>query len=199
VKPSRPASTLASVLLPDPLGPMMAWIWPGATWSEMPRRISFSPMPACKFLISSIFWDPLFWNLSDGAFEAYAKKLLRFHGELHRQFAEYLLAEPVDDHAHGVLGGNTPLLAIEELVFADFGRGRLMLHLGGGLVHFDAGKGMRSALVAHKQRIALRIVARADGAAGDFHFAAVAVLAVARGNSLRQDRAAGVFADVDHL
>jgi hypothetical protein len=35
-----PASTAASVLLPDPLGPIIAWISPGFTSRLIPFRIS---------------------------------------------------------------------------------------------------------------------------------------------------------------
>src|SRR5687768_9815040 len=53
-KAGLPASTWASVLLPEPFGPMMAWISPAPIESEIPLRISFSPTFARKFLISSI-------------------------------------------------------------------------------------------------------------------------------------------------
>jgi hypothetical protein len=36
--PSRPASTLARVLLPEPLGPMMAQTSPGSTSRLRPRK-----------------------------------------------------------------------------------------------------------------------------------------------------------------
>jgi len=53
-KVSRPASTCDSVLLPEPLGPMMACTSPGRTTRSMPLRISFSPTRACSPRISSI-------------------------------------------------------------------------------------------------------------------------------------------------
>ncbi len=45
---SRPASTPASVLLPEPLGPMMAWTSPAGTASESPLRISLPPTRAWR-------------------------------------------------------------------------------------------------------------------------------------------------------
>ena len=53
-KASRPARTPASVVLPEPLGPMMAWTSPALTVRLMPRRISLSSTRACRFLISSM-------------------------------------------------------------------------------------------------------------------------------------------------
>src|SRR6266850_4143326 len=46
-------STLAGVLA-GPLGPMMACTSPALICRSMPRRISFSPTRACRFLIVSI-------------------------------------------------------------------------------------------------------------------------------------------------
>src|SRR6202008_2433644 len=65
--------------------------------------------------------------------------------------------------------------------------------------HFHVRERVRAALVAHQQRIALGEVARVDRARQHLHQAAIAVLAVTGGNPFRDDRAAGVAADVDHL
>ncbi len=67
------------------------------------------------------------------------------------------------------------------------------------VLHFDVGKRVRAALVADQQRVALREIARVGRALLDFHQAAIAVLAVAGGDAFRDDRAARVLADVDHL
>src|SRR3989442_198536 len=48
-----PASTCASVLFPDPFGPMMACTSPARTVRSTPRRISYPSIPAHRFLISS--------------------------------------------------------------------------------------------------------------------------------------------------
>jgi len=44
----------------------------------------------------------------------------RFHGKLKGEFLEDTPAEAVDNHEMGVLDGQAPLLAVEELVVADF-------------------------------------------------------------------------------
>src|SRR5947207_633680 len=44
----------ASVLLPEPLGPITAWTSPGLTVRSMPRRISLPSTRACRFLMTSI-------------------------------------------------------------------------------------------------------------------------------------------------
>ena len=49
-----PASTWASVLFPEPFGPMTACTSPALTVSEMPRRISFSPALARRSVMFSI-------------------------------------------------------------------------------------------------------------------------------------------------
>ena len=49
-----PTSTLLSVLLPEPLGPMMACTSPGRTSRSIPFNISLPLMLACKFLTYSI-------------------------------------------------------------------------------------------------------------------------------------------------
>src|SRR5690606_13371353 len=54
---SRPDRTLVRVLLPEPLGPMMAWTSPGRMVRFRPLRISLSSIFAFRFLISSMF-DP---------------------------------------------------------------------------------------------------------------------------------------------
>ncbi len=51
---SRPANTEARVLLPEPLGPMMAWTSPGFTVKSIPRNISLPSMEAYKSLMVSI-------------------------------------------------------------------------------------------------------------------------------------------------
>ncbi len=63
----------------------------------------------------------------------------------------------------------------------------------------DVGEGMGAAAVADEQRIALRVVAGVLGPLADAHQPAVGVLAAPRRNTLRDDAAAGVAADVDHL
>src|SRR5437867_1022238 len=53
--------TLARVDLPDPFGPMMAWISPGVILRSTPRRISLSSTCACRPSITRI-GSPI-WSL----------------------------------------------------------------------------------------------------------------------------------------
>ena len=92
---------------------------------------------------------------TDAAFEAHAEQFLRFHGKLHRQFFEHFLAETVDDHVHGVLGGDAALVAVKDLVFADLRRGRFVLNGSRRVLHLDVGERVRPALRADEHRVAL--------------------------------------------
>src|ERR1035438_8873889 len=192
---SRPDRTCASVLLPEPLGPMMACTSPALMDRSMPLRISRPATLACRFLISSN--DIV--SLSDASFETDSKQLLGFHGELHGQLAEDLFAEAVHDHGDRVFGGNAALPAIENLVFADLRSGCLVLHLRRRILHFEVGERVRAALIAQQHGIALRIVARVGGAFQDLDRAAIGVLTVPRRDALGDDGAGGVLADVDHF
>src|SRR5688572_31468154 len=121
----------------------------------MPRRMSFVPPRTCRFVISSM--------LSDRPFQADAQQLLRFDGELHRKLPEHVLAETVDDDVDSVLGREAALTEIENLVLADFRRGRFVLDLRAGVADLEVREGVSAALVADEQRVALRVVARTFG------------------------------------
>src|SRR5688572_15710276 len=118
----------ANVLFPLPFGPITACTSPALTVKSRPLRMSRPSTPACRFLISNIVKIPL----TDAAFQTHPEKLLRFDGKFHGQFLEYLLAKPVHDHVHRVLRGQPSLVAVKNLVLADFRCGRLVLHAGGG-------------------------------------------------------------------
>src|SRR6266705_1124277 len=194
-----PASTCASVLFPEPLGPMIACTSPSFTARSTPRRISRPSTLAWRFLISSNTLSVIRSPLSDAAFEADPQQALSLNREFHRQLLEDFLAEAVDDHRHRVFGRQAPLLRIEDLVLADLRRGRLVLHDRGAVAHVDIGERVRAAPVPDEHRVALRVVPRALGALEDLHQAAVGVLATARRDTLRHDRRAGALPDVDHL
>src|SRR3954447_21422358 len=51
-RPGWPMIALARVDLPDPFGPIIAWISPERTWRSTPLRICFSPAETCRFRIS---------------------------------------------------------------------------------------------------------------------------------------------------
>src|SRR5262245_15555116 len=223
---SRPARTWASVLLPDPFGPMMACTSPARTSRSIPLRISFPPARAFKPRMTSIgppgsvfasagedlpfgfagapcsfrfAGAPLSFRLANAPLQADAEQLLGLDRELHRQLAEDLLAEAVDDQVDGVLRREAALLQIEDLVLADLRRRGLVLEAGGAVLHLALREGVRPALVAHQERVALRVVAGVRRPLQDLHQPAIGVLPVPGRDSLRQDGAAGVAADVDHL
>src|SRR2546429_8963131 len=87
---------------------MMACTSPAPTRRVTPRRISFPSTVAWRSVISSS-------GLANGPLQADAQQVLRLHRELHRQLLEDFLAEAVDDHRDRVLGGEAPLLAVEDL------------------------------------------------------------------------------------
>src|SRR3546814_8072752 len=120
------------------------------------------------------------WSWSaNRSLEADFQQLLRLHRELHRQLAEDLLAEAVDDQADRVFLADAAAAAIEHLVVGDLGRGGLVLDGGAGVLHLDVGEGVRAAFLADEQRVALGVVARAVGGSRHLDQAAVGVLAAA--------------------
>src|SRR5687768_8203896 len=56
-RPGWPMIALANVDLPEPFGPIIAWISPERTWRSTPLRICLSPAATCRFLISSSAMD----------------------------------------------------------------------------------------------------------------------------------------------
>ena len=74
-----------------------------------------------------------------------------------------------------------------------------MLDLRGRVLHVNVGEGVRAALVAEQQGIALGEVAGVGRTFHHFHLAAIAVLAAPGADALADDGAAGVLADVNHL
>ena len=74
-----------------------------------------------------------------------------------------------------------------------------MLDLGSRVLHLDVGHGVRAALLAEQQRVALGVVAGVLGGAHHLDQASVGVLAPRRRDALRDDAAGGVGTDVDHL
>ena len=83
-----PASTRASVLLPEPFGPMIACTWPASIERLMPRRISRPPPRTCRF-------STLRSGLANAALQRDAQQLLRLDREFHRQLPEHLPQKPL--------------------------------------------------------------------------------------------------------
>src|SRR5262245_2790123 len=157
---------------------MMAWTWPAAISSLMPRRMSRPPPRTCRFSMLSN-------GLSNTALQRDAQQLLGLDREFHRQLAEHFAAESADDHVDCVLRRQAALPAIENLIFANLRRRRFVLHARGRVLDVEVRKRVRAALVADEQRIALRVVARALGTLRDLHQTAVGVLPVAGRDALR--------------
>src|SRR3989449_4515262 len=198
----RPARTCASVVFPLPFGPMTAWTSPALIERSIPFRISLPVTFTCRSLISSVVSPPLRAARSpDRALEvqAYADQLLGLDRELHRELEEDLLAEAVHDHVRRVLRRDAARLAIEELFLPDLRGRRLVLHLRGRLLDLDVREGKRGARRTDQEGIALAVVAGIRGALVNLHAAAVRVAAVSGGDAFRDDRAAGVLPDVEHL
>src|SRR6185369_14251136 len=127
------------------------------------------------------------------------QEVLGLHGKLHRQLLENVLAKAVHDQVQGVFGRQPALAAIEHLVVADAGRAGLVLEMGTRVGALDGRKGVRFALAADQQRVALRVVAGALRGLRGLHPPAISTAAMPGGDALGDDRAARVAADVDHL
>src|SRR5437763_14409235 len=133
--PSRPARIAASVLLPLPFGPMIAWTSPSLMVRSIPLRICLPSTPALRFLISSICF--IRSALPDTALQAHAQQFLCFDRNFHGHLAKHLFAEPIDNHVNGILRCQSPLVAIKNLIFSNLRSGSLMLHTGGSILGFD--------------------------------------------------------------
>src|ERR1700754_1213477 len=129
--------TWESVDLPEPFGPMIAWISPSFTVSVSPWRISRSSTRTCRsftsskaILVSSLFKfcmerlsAPRGSALADRPFKRDRDQLLRFHRELHRQLLQHVLDETIDDEADGFFLRKATLDAVEQHILGDL-RGR---------------------------------------------------------------------------
>ena len=127
------------------------------------------------------------------------EQLLRLGGKLHRQLVEHVLGIAVDDEPDGVLHGDAALVAVEKLVFGYLACGGFVLDDGRGVLYVHVGEGVGAAAVAQQEGVAGTIVAGAVGLGTDADEATVGVLAAARTDTLADDGAAGVAAEVYHL
>src|SRR5690348_3128259 len=132
-------------------------------------------------------------------FERDFQQLLGFHREFHRQFAEHLLAEAVDDHRHRIFLADTARAAVEQLVVGNLRSRSFVLDDRSGVLHFHVREGVRTALLADQDGIAAGVVARVHRALLHLDQSAIAVLAAAGADALRYDLGFGITADVDHL
>src|SRR5215203_4754929 len=90
-RPGWPMIALASVDLPDPFGPIIAWISPERTWRSTPLRICFSPAATCRFLISG---SAMVVNLQGGLFRGGERDELGQGRALQRLDDAHLHARP---------------------------------------------------------------------------------------------------------
>src|SRR6266545_2147321 len=184
---------------------MMACTSPFPMVSDTPRRISLSPADARRSLISSTshllhcvngkrrtvngaagrgpftVHCSLFTLLSNATLKADAEQLLRFHCELHRELLENLLAEAVHDHRDRVLGVETALHTVEDLVFTNLRSRGLVLHGCGRVLYIDVRERVRPATGPDEHRVALGVVARPLRPGKNLDQPPVAVVAPARG------------------
>src|SRR5882757_8863139 len=117
----RRDSTCASVLFPEPFGPIMECTSPALMVRSTPLRISCPSTLACRFLILSRLISLHLHEsvLPDAAFEAHTEQLLCLHCKLHGKFPENLFAKAVDNHGNGLLRFETALAQVKELVFTN--------------------------------------------------------------------------------
>src|SRR3954466_13633583 len=105
----------------------------------------------CRKQIPRFAQDDSKW-LSNASCERNAEQLLRLERELHRQFLEHFLAESRDDHGYGLLCGQATLLEIEDLVFTDLRRRRLVLDDRRLVRDLDVRERVRAAPISHEHR-----------------------------------------------
>ena len=138
-------------------------------------------------------------SLAHRAFQRDADQLLRFDGELHRQLLDDVLDEAVDDQRDRLFFGDAALHDVELLVLGNLRRRRLVLELRRRVLGFHVGHGVRAALVADQQRVAVGEVAGVGRLAVRRDLAAIGVLREAGGDALGDDAARRVLAEMDHL
>src|SRR5690606_31541641 len=127
------------------------------------------------------------------------EQLLSLDGEFHRELRQDLLAEAVDDELDGLLLTDSGLIAVEDLVLAHLRGRRLVLLLRCGIGDFDVGEGVCAARVSENDRVTLGEVACVLRALVGPPQAAVWVVSVRAGTTLRYEGAPRVLADVGQL
>src|SRR5690606_17455759 len=167
---------------------MMAWTSPGLISRFRPLRIGLSSTEARKSLIVSIS----LFSLTYTAFQADAEQILCFDRKLHGQFFNHFFTKAVHDHGDGILGSQTALHGVKELVLANARSSCFVFHTGAGVLHFHRGEGVCSAALANQQRITLGVIAGVFCLGGNTNQAAIGVNTLASRNPLGDNRAAGI-------
>ena len=122
-----------------------------------------------------------------------------YRDAMHKEGGQILSRVIKDDEAHGILGGDATLVAVEELVLADLARRGFVLHHRRIVLHVHVGEGVRAALVAQKERVARAVVAGPLGPAAHTHQSAIGVLAASGADTLGDDGAASPASEMYHL
>src|SRR5690606_10258479 len=137
--------------------------------------------------------------LANRAFKRNADELLRLHGEFHRQFLDDILHEAIHDQRNRFLFRDAALPDIALLVVGDLRGARLVLVRRRRVLGFDIGNRVRTALVADQERVTVGEVARVLRLAMDRYLAAIGVARIAGRDTLGNDAARRVLAEMDHL
>ena len=138
-------------------------------------------------------------NLSYGAFEGDLEKFLGFYGKLHRQFVHHFFGVAVDDESDGIFDANAALLTVEELVLVNLGSCCFVFDGRCRIRDNHIGESVSTAFIAEQQTVALAVIAGIFRLVTHFDESAVSVLAVTCGDTLGDNTAARVFADMNHL
>ena len=83
----------------------------------------------------------------------YAQQFLRLHCEFHWKFIEHLLSISVNDKSNSLFGRYAALIAIEELLLADFARRRFMFHHSRVVVDVHIRERVRTAVATQQEGI----------------------------------------------
>ena len=134
-------------------------------------------------------------TLSHAALERNAQELLGLNGEFHGKFVDHIFGVTADNEGNGVLGGDTALVAVEQLVLGDFRSCGFVFHCGVVVGHIDIRERVRAAGGTQQQGVARGIVACAFGLRSHFDQSAIGILAVTGGDTFRDDRGTRVAAD----
>src|SRR5690606_20691861 len=80
---------------------------------------------------------------------------LSFHSKFHRKLVEYFFGVTIDDQGYSILGGDTPLITVEDLILTNFRSSGFVFYPGGSILYVDIREGMGAAFVPHQQGITL--------------------------------------------
>src|SRR4026207_1282448 len=161
---------------------MMACTSPALTWRSIPFRICLPSAVTWRFLISSIFCYPT--DPSSDTLSNFCASTANSIGSsrktsLQKPLTIMLTAASVDRPRRRLAA----VAAVEDLVFTNLRRRRLVLDARRGVPDLEVRERMRTALVAKEEGVALRVVARVLRVLTDAHHAAIRVLPVTGGNA----------------